>query len=267
MKLQKYFGYTIVNNILKSQKLWIILLGFTGLAPHDHHLSPYIFFKHTAKFNNYAFANRPRTDSDFFANANFYLRNVLRFVGKHSILQITPEEESLGLKSGLWGARSNFWFISAISFLSATVSFCSVCIRYGYLFKCATITFQPVDMLKFKDWLRRRSDRFGLRSTDSCTISTNLLCTSPGSTRMAETVRGFVIKVNRSPIRLKLTDPVFDNCFMKFSIDFEKCMKLLWNLLDWATLIIIFLTEDTVMELPIWYRFLSNPFSWHVSKF
>ena len=43
MKLQKYFGYTIVNNILKSQKLSIILLGFIGLAPNDHHLDPYIF--------------------------------------------------------------------------------------------------------------------------------------------------------------------------------------------------------------------------------
>ena len=43
MKLQKYFGYTIVNNILKSQKLSIILLGFIGLAPNDHHLNPYIF--------------------------------------------------------------------------------------------------------------------------------------------------------------------------------------------------------------------------------
>ena len=115
------------------------------------------------------------TGPDFFANANLYLRNALGFVGKHPILQITAEEESWELKSGLWGARSNFWFFSAIfsaiSFLSATVSFCFVCIRYGYLFKCAIITFQPVDMLKFKDWLRRRSGRFGLRSTDSCTIS------------------------------------------------------------------------------------------------
>ena len=43
MKLQKYFGYTIVNNILKSQKLSIILIGFIGLAPNDHPLNPYIF--------------------------------------------------------------------------------------------------------------------------------------------------------------------------------------------------------------------------------
>ena len=132
MKLQKYFGYTIVNNILKSQKLSIILLGFIGLAPNEYHLNPYIFFKCTAKFNNYAFAGRPRTGPDFFANANLYLRNVLGFMGKHPIHQITPEKESWGLKSGLWGARSNFWFFtalfSAISFLSATVSFCFVCI-------------------------------------------------------------------------------------------------------------------------------------------
>ena len=43
MKLQKYPGYTIVNNILKSQKLSLILLGFIGLAPNDHRLNPYIF--------------------------------------------------------------------------------------------------------------------------------------------------------------------------------------------------------------------------------
>ena len=95
----------------------------------------------------------------------------------------------------------------------------------------------------------------------------NLLCTSPGSSKIAEIVRGFLIKVNRSPIRLKLTDTVLDDWFIKFSIYCEKCMKLLWNLLDRATLIIIFHTEDTVMELPIWYRLISNPFSWHVSKF
>ena len=120
--------------------------------------------------------NRPKTGSDFFANANLYLRNVLGFVGKHPILQITPDEEYWGLKSGIWGARSNSWpfsaIFSAISSLSATISFCFVCIQYGYFFKSATIPFLPVDMLKFKDWLRRRIDRFGLRSTDSCTIST-----------------------------------------------------------------------------------------------
>ena len=33
----------------------------------------------------------------------------------------------------------------------------------------------------------------------------------PWSSRMAETVRGFLIKVNRSPIPLKLTDPVLDD--------------------------------------------------------
>ena len=93
------------------------------------------------------------------------------------------------------------------------------------------------------------------------------LRTSPGSSRMAETVRGFLIKVNCSPVRLKLIDPVLDDWFMKFSIHFEKCMELLWNLLDRATLIIIFHTEDTVMEFPILYSFLSSPFSWHVSKF
>ena len=43
MKLQENFGYTIVNNIIKSQKLSIILLGFIGLAPNDHPLNPYIF--------------------------------------------------------------------------------------------------------------------------------------------------------------------------------------------------------------------------------
>ena len=108
--------------------------------------------------------------------------------------------------------------------------------------------------------LRRRSDRFLYHLY-------NLLCTSPWSSWMAETVRGFLIKINRSPIRLKLTDLVLDDWFMKFSIYFEKCMKLLWNLPDRATLIIIFHAEDTVMELPIWYRFLSNPLSWHVVKF
>ena len=114
------------------------------------------FFKLIAKFNNYAFANRPRTGPNFFTNANLYLGNVLGFVGKHPMRQITPGEESWGLKSRLWGTRSNFWFFSAIflaiSFLSVTVSFCFVCIRYEYLFKSTTITFLPVDMLKFKDF-------------------------------------------------------------------------------------------------------------------
>ena len=124
------------------------------------------------KLNNYAFANRPRTGPDFFTNANFYLKYVLGFVGKHPIPQITPDEESWGLKSGIWGARSNFWpfsaIFSAISFLSATISF----FLSAYNMDICSITFLPVDMLKFKDWLRRRSDCFGLRSTDSCTIST-----------------------------------------------------------------------------------------------
>ena len=43
MKLQKYFDYTIVNDILKSEKLSTILLGFIGLALNDYHLNPYIF--------------------------------------------------------------------------------------------------------------------------------------------------------------------------------------------------------------------------------
>ena len=32
MKLQRYFGKRIINNILKSQKLPIILLGFIFIA-------------------------------------------------------------------------------------------------------------------------------------------------------------------------------------------------------------------------------------------
>ena len=167
------------------------------------------------KFDNYAFANRPRTVPDFFANANLYGRNVLGFVGKHPILQITPGEESCGLKSGLWRAHSNFWFFSAIfsaiSFLSATVSFCFVCIRYRYLFKSTTITFLPVDKLKFKDFAATPKRSFWAPLNRSLYHQYNLLCTSSGSSRMAETVRGFLIKVNRSPIRLKLTDPVLDD--------------------------------------------------------
>ena len=165
--------------------------------------------------DKYAFTNRPRTGHGFFANANLYLRNVLRFVGKHSILQITPGEESWGLKSRLWGARSNFWFFSAIfsaiSFLSATVSFCFVCIRYGYLFKCTTITFLPVDMLKFKDFAATPKRSFRAPLNRFLYHLYNLVCTSPGSSRMVEMVRGFLIKVNRSPIRRKLTDPVLDD--------------------------------------------------------
>ena len=164
-------------------------------------------------------------------------------------------EESWGLKSGLWGAHSNGWFFSAIfsaiSFLSATVSFYFVCIQYGYLFKTTTITFLPVDMLKFKDFAATPKRSFWAPLNRFLYHLYNLLCTSPGSSRMAETVRGFLIKVNRSPIRLELTDPVLDGWFMKFSIYFKKCMKLLWNLLDLATLIIVFHTEDTVMEVPI----------------
>ena len=71
-------------------------------CPKRPSFKPIHFFKRIAKFNNYAFANRPTTGPDFFANANLYLRNVLGFVGKHPILQITPEEESWGLKSGKW---------------------------------------------------------------------------------------------------------------------------------------------------------------------
>ena len=122
-------------------------------------------------------------------------------------------------------------------------------------------------MLKFKDFAGTPKRSFWAQLNRFLYHLYNLLCTSPGSSRMAETVIGFLIKVNRSPIRLKLTDPVLDDWFMKFSIYFEKCMKLLWNLLDRATLKIIFHTEDTVMELLIWYSFLSNPFKWHVLKF
>ena len=168
-----------------------------------------------AKFNNYTFANRPRTGPDFFANANLYLRNVFGFVGKHPILQITLGEESWGLKSGLWGACSNFWFFSVIfsakSFYSATVSFCFVCIRYGYLFKFITITFLPVDMLKFKDFAATPKRSFWAPLNRFLYHLYNLLCTSRGSSRMAETVRGFLIKVNRSRIRFELTDSVLDD--------------------------------------------------------
>ena len=121
-------------------------------------------------------------------------------------------------------------------------------------------------MLKFKDFATTPKRSFWAPLNRFLYHQYNLLCTSPGSSRMAETVRGFLIKVNRSPIRLKLTDPVLNDWFMKFSIYFEKFMKLLWNLLDRATLMIIFYTEDTVMELPIWYCILSNPFSWHVLR-
>ena len=169
MKLQKWLNNC--KQYTKISKSFNYPVRIYRYCPKLPSFKPINFFERIAKFNNYAFANRPRTGPDFFPNANLYLRNVLGFVAKHPILQITPEEESWGLKSELWGARSNFWFLSAMSFLSATVSFCFVCIRYVYLFKSSTIIFLPVDMLKFKDWLRRRSNLFGLRSTDSCIIS------------------------------------------------------------------------------------------------
>ena len=52
---------------------------------------------------------RLRTKTHYICN-QIPCRHTVRilFVGKHPILQITPEEESLGLKSGIWGARSNF---------------------------------------------------------------------------------------------------------------------------------------------------------------
>ena len=115
---------------------------------------------------------------------------------------------------------------SAISFLSATVNFCFVCIRYVYLCKCTTITFLPVDIPKFKDFAATPKRSFWAPLNRFLYHLYNLLCTSPGSSRMAEMVRGFFIRVNRSPIRLKLTDPVLDDRLMKFSIYFEKCMKL-----------------------------------------
>ena len=173
VKLQKYFWLDNCKQHTKISKSFNSPVRIYRSCSKWPSFKPLHFFKRIAKFNNYAFANRPKTGPDFFANANLYLRNVLGFVGKHPILQITPEEESWGLKSRLWGARSNFWLLSAIfstiSFISATVSYCFVCIRYGYLFKSSTITFL---MLKFKDWLRRWSDHFGLRPTDSCIIST-----------------------------------------------------------------------------------------------
>ena len=91
MKLQKYFDETIANNILKSRKLSIILLGFIGVAPNDNHLNPYIFQAH-GEVQHYAFANKPRAGPDFLPNASLYQRNFVEFVGKHPILQITPEE-------------------------------------------------------------------------------------------------------------------------------------------------------------------------------
>ena len=66
-------------------------------------------------------------------------------------------------------------------------------------------------MLKFKDWLRRRSDHFELRLTDSCTIFKIYRVQVLVRPKLAEMVRGFLIKVNSSPIRLKLTDSVLDD--------------------------------------------------------
>ena len=224
-------------NILKSQKLSIILLGFIGLAPNAHYLNPYIFFKHIAKFNNYAFANRPRTGPDFFPNANLHLKNVLGYDGKHPILQITSEEESWGLKSGLWDARSNFWFFSAIlsviSFLSATITFCFVCIWYGCLFKSATINFLPVDMLKFKDWLRRRSDSFGHSSTDSSTICTICCARILGRPEWLKRSEDLLLRLTAVPYVLNLlTQSWMSDLWSSLSIS-----KNVWNFSE------IFLTE------------------------
>ena len=69
----------------------------------------------------------------------------------------------------------------------------------------------PVEMLKFKDFAATPKRSFWTPLNRFLYHLCNLLCTSPGSSRMAETVRGFLIKVNRSPIRLKLTDPVLDD--------------------------------------------------------
>ena len=98
MKLQENFGYTIVNNILKSQKLSIILLGFIGLAPNDH-LNPNILS--SAQRNSTITLLQTDLGLALISNANLYLRNVVGFVGKHHIFEITPEEESWGPKFGL----------------------------------------------------------------------------------------------------------------------------------------------------------------------
>ena len=118
-----------------------------------------IFFQAHDEVQHYAFANRLRTGLDFFNNSNLYLRNVLGFVGKHLILQITPEEEIWTAKIQTMGHPLKFLFplhflVHVFCFLSTTARFCFVCTRYGYFFKSTTITLLPVDMLKFKDWLR-----------------------------------------------------------------------------------------------------------------
>ena len=115
--------------------------------------------------------------------------------------------------------------------------------------------------------LRRRSDRFELRSTDSCTISTICCVRVLGRPEWQKRSEDFVLRLTAVPyVSNLLTQSWMTDLWSSLSIS-ENVMKLLWNLLDRATLIIIFHTEDTVMELKIWYRFLSNPFSWHVLKF
>ena len=179
---------------------------------------------------------------------------------------MTPEEESWGLKSGIWGARSNFWPFSAIwiSFLSATasVSFCFVWIRYLYLFKSTDRNnlFSASWHAQIQRLAATPKRSFWAPLNWFLYYLYNLLCTSPGSSkvRMAETVKGFLIKVNRSLIRLKITDPVLDGWFMKFSI-YSHCQTSIFRG-TWAYWILASKTADNINWGPriieVWLYFI-----------
>ena len=225
MKLKKYLNNCKQHTKISKTSHYSFRIYRT--CPKWPSFEPIHFFKHMANFDNYAFANRLRTSLDFFANANLYLRNVLGFVGKHPFLQITPGEESWRLKSGLWGTYSNFWFFSAIfsaiSFLSALLA---LVLSVYNMYICSNTLqslFYQLTCSNSKILLQRRSDRFGLRSTDSCTISTICCVRVLGRPEWLKWSEDFLLRLTAVPYVL-LTQSWMTDLWSSLSIS-----KNVWN--------------------------------------
>ena len=97
------------------------------------------------------------------------------------------------------------------------------------------VILTPSKTLGFNDWLRRSKCFWALFYWLPYHVY-NFHFTGPGSTRVAETVRAFPVEVQNSPKLLKLIYGIFCGC----SVHLKKCVKLLWNFLVRATLIIVF---------------------------
>ena len=137
--------------------------------------------------------------------------------------------------------------------LPAAESFCLVCIRQGYFLRSSLMILRHVSKERFSDGLVRRSERFGLCSTDSRTTSTT----------SSEWVLGHpewlgrssdCVKVLHSPISLKFfTQSAFLNLFGAVSKYIKKRMKFLLYRLVRGAFIVMFDTENPVLEHPAGY--------------